>query len=113
MSYLFLASPYSSSSKNVEYRRYCMARGACANAFRAGLHVFSPIVHWHETAVAHNLPTAHEPWLALNRSFLEKASGLWVLTLPGWEVSTGVASEIAYAESLNLPIFRSRHVPQA
>ena len=52
-----------------------------------------------------DLPTDFTFWQHHNRHMLALAEELWVLTLPGWEKSVGVAGEISYAAELNKPIY--------
>jgi len=102
---IYLASPYSSSVKNVEYDRYELALG-CAAALidKFKLPVFSPIVHCHGIAQDYAMPTDAKFWQDYNTAFIRKADAVYVLKIDGWEESKGVTQEIRLAKMLNLPI---------
>ena len=99
----YLASPYSHPDPAVRLRRYEQAAEACVKLCTS-IHVFSPIVHWHEIALRHVLPTEASYWWDYNRSMLRRCDSLFVLELPGWETSTGVSAELRLAEHLGLPV---------
>jgi hypothetical protein len=52
----------------------------------------------------YNLPGDFEFWKNYNFKMLSAASDMWVLKLPGWEESKGVAGEIEFAASNSIPI---------
>lgn len=99
----YLASPYSHPDPAVRLRRYEEAAQACAKLCKS-IHVFSPIVHWHEIAQRHVLPTDAAHWWDYNRSFLRRCDSVIVLELPGWDLSEGVTLEIKLATYLSIPI---------
>ena len=69
---------------------------------RAGLIVFSPVVHSHPLT-RYGLPGNWGFWKGYDRAYLEACSALAVLTLEGWRESQGVSSEIKAAEELGMP----------
>jgi hypothetical protein len=101
---LYLGQPYSSPDKAIMSFRYRAALGICAELVKKGEFVFSPIVHWHNVAASHYLPTGHEFWLNLDLHFLERCDGLLVAKLPGWENSIGLAREMDFAVGHSIPI---------
>lgn len=110
MSFLYVASPYSHANPEIMHQRFLRAEHYCANALRNNHWVYSPIVHCHEMARRHGLPTDAKFWAAYNKAMMEAASGLEVLMLPGWTESKGVNEELGYAQLLfNLPI---HHIPE-
>jgi hypothetical protein len=100
---LYLASPYSSPDPAVRQARYEANRTMVAHLACKGYIVYSPIVHFHPVAVAHQLPTEFAFWQAQNRGMIDHADSLYVLQLEGWNSSIGVASELQYAAELGLP----------
>ena len=98
----YLASPYSDPDPAVRLRRYHDTMEACAKLCKS-IHVFSPIVHWHQTAQDHVLPTDAAHWWDYNRSILRRCDSLIVLQLPGWDTSSGVILERNLAAQLGLP----------
>jgi hypothetical protein len=96
MSYIYLASPYSDIHRAVRYLRFTLAELCCANLFRSGITVYSPIVHNHSMARRHSLPDDAEWWRTHNETMLEQAHKLWILDIDGWRHSEGIAAEIAF-----------------
>ncbi len=104
LSYIYLASPYSSSHEDVRQQRHDAVENLTAQLLSQGFHVFSPIVHCHPMALKYDLPKDIDFWHRYDRMMLSKASMLLVLRLPGWEDSKGVAFEIAVAKELSIPV---------
>lgn len=100
---IYFASPYTHQDKKVEVQRFVSIRAVTAKACAAGYPVYSPIVHCHELALAHELPTDWVFWKRYNTSFVRKASEVWILTLEGWELSKGVKYEMELAHDLFIP----------
>lgn len=109
---IYLASPYTHPEPAVMQRRFEQVRHVTALLLCANNHVYSPIVHCHPIAIAHQLPRDFAFWNQYNLHMLSLAERLWVLQLPCWGASTGVAAEIAHAQSLSLPIsyFTMEHI---
>ena len=63
-----------------------------------GINIFSPIVHWHETAEQYDLPTDAEWWRKMNFDAINRCDGMYLLAMPGWEESKGVQMEMSWAE---------------
>lgn len=104
MSFIYVASPYTSPDESIMHERYLAAMRYTSNALRNGHFVFSPIVHCHEMARQYTLPRDHEFWLAYDKIMIDASSGIEVLAIPGWLVSAGVQWEIEYAQSMSIPI---------
>lgn len=115
---IYLASPYSHPDPAVRQERYEQAMAAQAYLLRQGQHVYSPIVACHPMALAHALPTDDEWWSEYDRDMLTRCVELYVLCLPGWEESKGVAQEIEWAkrrhvlEPLFLDLINGKVVPR-
>ena len=95
---IYLAQPYT-GQEEASYQaalRYVRARLPSP--------IFSPIIHYHEVAKAHDLPADFAYWAPLNRHFLARSQALRILTLPGWDTSRGVRQEILWASEFNLPV---------
>ena len=104
MSYTYIACPYTDPNRKVEAERYEAVRHFVAEYSRRGQIVYSPILHFHDAAVQHNLPTAAAFWREHNATMLRYASRLLVYRLPGWDRSVGVAYEIDLANRNHIPI---------
>lgn len=107
---IYLASPYSHPEPTMRETRYALACKAAATLMSQGHVVYSPIAHSHP--IAAHLPEAllldHEFWMKQCLPMVERCAAVWVLTIPGWEQSRGVAREIAHAEARAKPIIHYR-----
>jgi hypothetical protein len=102
--YFYLGSPYSHAAAAIRHSRYESAADCTAWLLKGGVWVYSPIVHCHEIAVKHGLPTDAAFWSAYNHALVRTSVGLLVLAIDGWKESRGLAMEIAWADELKLPI---------
>jgi nucleoside 2-deoxyribosyltransferase len=100
---IYLASPYSHADPAVRKERYHATCRATAALLKAGLVVFSPIVHSHPL-VAFDMPTGWDFWEPIDRAYLARCDEVVVLMLDGWQQSTGVRAEIALARGLCKPV---------
>lgn len=103
MSLAYLAAPYSHPNPQIKDWRYKAVTKIAAVLLKEGQMVYSPLTH--------NVPLSRlgvqgswETWRELDHLMLSKCDLLIVLTLEGWETSTGVKSEIEYAKERNIPI---------
>lgn len=97
---IYIASPYSHPNPGVRQERYLLVRLYTARLLAAKSWCYSPIVHCHDLANAHDLPTDAAYWLEYDFHVLERCDALHVLSLPGWEDSKGVQAEIAHWRAL-------------
>lgn len=78
---------------------------AAATLMKRGFRVFSPIVHSYRIAqVGYLSQTDQDFWEYQDKPFVDAASSLIVLMLPGWEQSKGLAHEIDQFEKARKPI---------
>ena len=98
---IYLAGPYSADPE----RLYHVHLDCVAHLFTQGCLVFSPIVHCHDAATKHSLPTDFLFWFAYNKAMLARCDQLYVIDVPGWQESKGVEGEITMARSSNKPVF--------
>jgi len=102
---VYLASPYSHPNREVlEGRAEAVSRIA-ALLFEAGVLVYSPIAHSHTIAAVGDLPTDFAFWDRYNRAMLERCDALFVVAIPGYDASVGVAGEMQIARELEIPVF--------
>lgn len=93
MSYWFLCSPYTLYADRDEAA--VQAARACGLLIRAGISVYSPIVHGHALVEEAGLPVHDaEFWRRINAPMLAAATGGIVLRLNGWRESIGVHDEM-------------------
>ena len=81
---IYLASPYTHVDAAVRESRFDAACLATSTLLRAGLHVYSPIVHSHPL-VRYGLPIEWEFWQAHDCEHLRRCDSVIVLTLDGWK----------------------------
>jgi len=104
MSYLYLASPYSSPEASIREARYREALRASAWLFQHDMLIFSPIVHCHHLAESHAMPSDAEFWKSYDQTMIRFSSGVIILQIEGWRESKGVTAEIAFANQLGVEI---------
>lgn len=100
---IYLAQPYSHPDPEIQNQRYDIALLWCA--FFRTKHPYSPIVHWHNVAQRHTLPTDADFWLEHNRHMIDLSKALYVLKITGWEESKGLAHEIIHTAKKGKPIY--------
>lgn len=108
---MYLISPYSHEDESVREERYDEAVDATAKLIRKGYIVFSPIVHCHPLALKHKLPIDYFYWREYDLSFIEWADVGYVLYIPGWKESLGVAADIKECSLRGKPVFNSDSDP--
>lgn len=101
---IYLASPYTHNDPTIEEHRYeAIARFTVAK-LTEGYCIYSPIVHCHILARTYGLPAKFDFWMQYNFRMLRLAQSLWVVRLPGWDISKGVQAEIQFAQAAYIPI---------
>lgn len=100
---IYLACPYTAPEAAVMDQRREAASLAANALARQGYTVFSPISHGAE--IGQGLPPDFAFWSTSCLSFVELwATDVFVLMLPGWEASTGVAAEVGAATARHIPV---------
>jgi len=102
--FIYIASPYSHETAEIRQERFEAVTREVSRYLKAGVTVYSPITHCHELANRYCLPTDFEFWQVHNENMLAAADALYVLTLTGWRHSKGVAAEMHFARSREIPI---------
>jgi hypothetical protein len=108
MSYLYLASPYTAHSgdhNSIMLHRFQEAVDATHYLLNNRIWVYSPIVHCHPIAIAHELPRDFAFWSEYNHLMILNSRGLAILMLDGWKESLGVTGEVEYCGALGKPIY--------
>ena len=101
---IYLASPYTSPQIGLVEFRVAETRRFSAWLWSNGYMPVSPILHWHEAATLHSLPTDAAAWTRWNRDLIRRCDGVHLLCLPGWRESVGVAMELEWARVMGLPV---------
>lgn len=100
---IYLASPYNHRDPRVKVIRYEAAKQVVVDYLHQGTYIYSPILHNHPVAMIKDLGTEKE-WLDYDFTMLRRCDELWILMVPGTEMSSGVRQEIEHAKELRLPI---------
>jgi len=101
----YIASPYSHMDSSVRVQRYWMVCQVTKQLAKEGNYaVYSPIAMWHPIALALGLPTNAIFWKHQNEGILKASKVLIVVKMDGWEQSTGVQMEIAFAKEHKIEI---------
>lgn len=103
MSYIYLASPYSSPEPQIRHERYEAVAHATQWLLNNKHWTYSPIVHCHKLALDYKMPTDFDFWREYNEAMLSRAAMFYVLELEGWKESKGVAGELEFARSNGIP----------
>lgn len=103
---IYLASNYSHPDAVVRELRYRAALDFTQKKIAKGIVCFSPIVYGR--AMEEQLGTDYLSWKTFNDGMMQCCAEVWVLRLPGWRESRGVAYEIDYAFHLGKPVI---HIP--
>ena len=101
MSYWYVATPFTQYPHGHE-AAYVLACQETARFAAARISVMSPIIQGWGLYKFGGLPAVDaEMWRRINRPLMEVAKGCLVVMADGWDISEGVAEEIAYFRSVN------------
>lgn len=108
---IYLAAPYSTgiagkSVQEVQADRSYFIDRATAMLRLLGHMVYSPITLGKplEKFLSKEVVEDHDFWMQHCYHILARCDEVWVLMLEGWDKSKGVALEITYAHSHNMPV---------
>jgi nucleoside 2-deoxyribosyltransferase len=105
---VYLLSPYWNNLKYVRLIRYQLATQVTAIMLQEGMHVFSPISAYHNLSLEHpGIPEEH--FKELDRQILLRSDIGYVLMIPGWDKSKGIADETKLALEHKIPISYFTH----
>ncbi len=120
MKLIYLASPYTHSRdwvRDARWRHACFTQGrlmleypdCCFYGPIAMNHMITEIgregVIVDDEMIRYDIPTDCNYWQSACEKIISKCDELWILKITGWDKSLGVAQEIAYAASINIPIY--------
>lgn len=109
MKHIFISFPYTHTDNKVTLERVQKAREYCYWQLSAGNIVYAPAIFGHDLMHGLNLTTTEENmsfknWEQFCYSYLFPCDELHLLTMEGWDTSTGCAGEQLKAAELNIPI---------
>ena len=101
---IYIASPYNHPDKDIVQSNYVAAISYAAKLTSEGQVPISPIAYGHNLLDYADMPSDWEFWKHFCHTFLDKCTELHVLTIEGWDKSSGVAGEIERATELGIKI---------
>lgn len=99
----FVAGPFNGTEEEKEFRTKRIAE-YCVKLFNDGFSPISALLMGLSFAKYGSLPIDTETWKKFSENMLNGCSELHVLTLPGWDKSSGVKIEINRALQMGLKI---------
>ena len=100
----YLAIPYSHDDESIRNFRANISDIIWADLCNNNRIIFAPISSCHHIATKYNMPKTWDFWKRIDEEFVKCSKRLLVVTLDGWETSTGVTAEIEIAIENNIPI---------
>ena len=101
---LYVATPYSKYPGGLD-EAFKDAASITGRLIKAGLNVYSPIVHSHPCALYGKIdPHNHDIWLPYNATMMDKSEALLVIKMFTWESSVGIAHEIEWFNNARKPV---------
>lgn len=105
MSLAYLASPYSKYPGGIR-EAFEEACRITARLLLCGTKVYSPIAYTHPIATIGGIdPYDHTIWMPFDEAMMRVCDVLIVVHMESWEISKGIAMEVAYFEKAGRPIF--------
>jgi len=100
---IYLAAPYTDPNPEVCEQRMALFAIADARLIAKGYYTVSPLAkHWLTQYTT--MDTTWQYWKEYAQQLMSKCDELFVVTLDGWDTSTGVQEEIEMAKKFNIPI---------
>ncbi len=101
---IYLACPFRHTDPKVQRKRCAATHYFAAQLALGGKHVFSPLTHNELLIDIINDAVPGEHWMQFDLAILAICKSLYVLKMEGWELSKGVAREIAFAKEHGIPV---------
>lgn len=114
--FIYLASPYTplplagytalpEELSELKEERFQLVCKKAAQLMENGHIIFCPIAHSHPIE-KYGMDEVHdgEFWLEQDYEILRNVDAMWVLMLPGYDKSKGIAAEIAFADEYKIPV---------
>lgn len=95
----YLATPYTHRNQAVVQARVDETMRYAYALLKAGYTVFSPILHCHELAKRHAMPSDAQYWRDYNFAHLRMMRRVIACQIDGWRDSVGMKMEIDWARS--------------
>ncbi len=105
MKLYFIACPYSDPDSSVVEMRFQECTKVAAELTLKGIATYSQITMTHPINQYLLQQGKKVAWSEIDMAFLSRCDGLIVLTLDGWDRSSGVAAEIDYFKQKGMPVW--------
>jgi hypothetical protein len=100
----YLGLPYTHEDPKVMDFRAEVSDIICADLMNQGRIIFAPISSCHHIAKKYKLPRTWDFWKHVDEEFLSACKTLIIVTLEGWEISTGLTEERIIAKRYDIPV---------
>ena len=109
---VYLASPFSHKSPDIQRERYLKACRATAKLIAARVPVFSPLCNSVPAVELGGLDATHEVFLATDLPILRRCSEVLIVGLDGWSESEGVKMEMceAFIHKIPVTLIEEKHI---
>mmetsp|Transcript_29891 Transcript_29891/g.78818 ORF Transcript_29891/g.78818 Transcript_29891/m.78818 type:complete len:114 (-) Transcript_29891:26-367(-) len=101
---VYLSGPYSKCADKEHVMNCIMRASGQYMLTHKGFHVVSPLFNHPSIALVPGMGSDYNFWGDYSRDLLQRCDQLLVLKYPGWDESTGVQDEIAFAREKKLPV---------
>lgn len=102
---IYVAAPYTHSDPDIVKHRMNLFAITMAELIRRGEHPVSPLMnHFLTDYVETDFPLTWDYWKEYSFSLMRNCVELYVVTMDGWEQSSGVKAEIEMAEKMQKPV---------
>lgn len=108
---VYLASPYSVvgrypewQKKKIKQERFEKVCWAACKVMEMGHEVFCPIAHSHPIEIYGKTPSDEAFWLKQDFAILNHCDEMWIVTILGWEQSSGIKKEMQRARWHGIPV---------
>lgn len=102
---IYVAAPYTHPDTDVVKQRMMTFAKVMSDLISQGEHPVSPLMnHFLVDYVETNFPLTWDYWRAYSLALLKNCTEMHVITMDGWDQSTGVKHEIELAEKMLIPI---------
>jgi hypothetical protein len=102
---IYVAAPYTHADLNVVKQRMLVFANVMAKLIADGEHPVSPLMnHFLTDYVETSFPLTWDYWQEYSLALLKNCTEMYVITVDGWDQSTGVRAEIEMAERMLIPV---------
>ena len=104
---VYLACPYTHPDLEVRLKRFQASAHAAAHLIHQGLFVYSPITMTHPidlVMAAEGDTMGSDYWCDFDEAFMRVCHEMIILTIDGWQQSSGIKREIEFFQAARKPV---------